>query len=236
MFFGIEKQGLDSCAFSSCNVRGEGIPDDYNVFGTNFFFFPFIQASDAFGKIFMRRLGITDLLGNEKILHQLTQGRGLEAPTLYRGDSVGAKLECAAVGLPASLGEHMFESVEAEISQLMFAIPAVKGIEFGSGFDFCRMYGSEANDAYAYENGKVVTKTNHCGGIVGGMTTGMPVTFSLALKPTPSIYLEQDSVNLAKKCNTTHKITGRHDPCIVPRAVPVVEAAAAIAIFDAILS
>ncbi len=152
-----------------------------------------------------------------------------------RGDSVGAKLECAAVGLPPSLGEHMFESVEAEICALMLAIPGVKGIEFGAGFDFCRMYGSEANDAYAYENGKVVTKTNHCGGIVGGMTTGMPVIFSLALKPTPSIFLEQDSVNLETKTNTKHKISGRHDPCIAVRAVPVVEACAAIALTSLML-
>jgi len=152
-----------------------------------------------------------------------------------RGDSVGAKLECAAVGLPAALGEHMFESVEAEITQLMFAIPAVKGIEFGAGFDFCRMYGSEANDAYEYVGGRVVTRTNHCGGITGGMTTGMPVIFSLALKPTPSIYLEQDSVNLENKTNVKHKITGRHDPCIAVRAVPVVEACTAIALTSLML-
>ncbi|MBE6612171.1 MAG: chorismate synthase [Ruminococcaceae bacterium] len=152
-----------------------------------------------------------------------------------KGDSVGAKLECAAVGLPPALGEHMFESVEAEISQLMFAIPAVKGIEFGAGFDFCRMYGSDANDAYEYRDGKVVTRSNNCGGIVGGMTTGMPVIFSLALKPTPSIYSEQQTVDLEKKCNTTHTIKGRHDPCIAVRAVPVVEACTAIALTSLML-
>lgn len=152
-----------------------------------------------------------------------------------KGDSIGAKLECAAVGLPTSLGEHMFESVEAEISQLMFAIPAVKGIEFGAGFDFCRMYGSEANDAYEYVDGKIVTKTNNCGGIVGGMTTGMPIIFSIAIKPTPSIFTEQDSVDMANGVNTKLKINGRHDPCIAVRAVPVIEAGCAIALTELML-
>lgn len=152
-----------------------------------------------------------------------------------RGDSVGAKLECAAIGLPVALGEHMFESVEAEISQMMFAIPAVKGIEFGAGFDFCKGYGSELNDAYEYKNGEVVTKTNNCGGIVGGMTTGMPLVFSVVVKPTPSIFTEQDSVDLEKKENTVLKIEGRHDPCIAVRAVPVVEACCAVAITELML-
>ncbi len=152
-----------------------------------------------------------------------------------KGDSVGARLECAAVGLPAALGEHMFESVEAEISQLMFAIPAVKGIEFGAGFDFCRMYGSAANDAYEIVNGKIVTKTNNCGGIVGGMTTGMPIIFSVVVKPTPSIFTEQDSVDMVNGTNTKLKINGRHDPCIAVRAVPVIEAGCAIALTQLML-
>jgi len=147
-----------------------------------------------------------------------------------KGDSIGAKIECAAVGLETALGEHMFESVEAEISQMMFAVPAIKGIEFGAGFDFCHLYGSEANDSYEYKDGKVVTKTNNCGGIVGGMTTGMPVIFSVAIKPTPSIFLEQDSVDLANKCDTKLSIKGRHDPCIAVRAVPVIEACTAVAL------
>lgn len=152
-----------------------------------------------------------------------------------RGDSVGATIECAAAGLPVAVGEHMFESVESEISRLMFAIPGVKGIEFGAGFDFCRMYGSEANDAYEYSGGKVVCKTNRCGGIVGGMTTGMPIIFSVAMKPTPSIFLEQDSVDLAMKTNAKLTVKGRHDPCIAVRAVPVVEAAAAVALTNLLL-
>ncbi|MBR5539349.1 MAG: chorismate synthase [Clostridia bacterium] len=152
-----------------------------------------------------------------------------------RGDSVGAKLECAVLGIPCALGEHMFESVESEISQMMFAIPGVKGVEFGLGFDFCKGYGSELNDCYEYRDGKVVTKTNNCGGIVGGMTTGMPVVFSVAMKPTPSIFTEQDSVDMEKKENAIIKIEGRHDPCIAVRAVPVVEACCAVAITQLML-
>lgn len=152
-----------------------------------------------------------------------------------RGDSVGARLECIALGLPTALGEHMFESVEAEISQMMFAIPGVKGIEFGAGFDFSKMYGSTANDAYEYSGDKIVTKTNNCGGIVGGMTTGMPVVFSVAIKPTPSIFTEQDSVDMIKGENTRLSIKGRHDPCIAVRAVPVIEAGCAIALTELML-
>ena len=117
----------------------------------------------------------------------------------------------------------------------MFAIPGAKGVQFGAGFDFCRMYGSEANDVYEYRDGRVVTKTGNCGGIVGGMTNGMPVIFSVAMKPTPSIYLEQDTVDLENKTNAKLAIRGRHDPCISLRAVPVVESAAAIALTSLML-
>ncbi len=151
------------------------------------------------------------------------------------GDSVGAVIECAAVGVPPTLGEHIFESAEAEIAKMIFAVPAVKGIEFGAGFDFCRNYGSKLNDAYQFANGKVVTKTNNCGGIVGGMTTGMPIIFKVAMKPTPSIFLEQDSVNLETGENTKLNIHGRHDPCVAVRAVPVIEAACAVALTQLIL-
>ncbi len=152
-----------------------------------------------------------------------------------RGDSVGAVIECGMVGLPAALGEHMFGSVESSLSQLCFAIPGVKGIEFGAGFEFCRLYGTQANDLYEYRDGKVVTKTNNCGGIVGGMTTGMPLVFSVAMKPTPSIFIEQDTVDIEKHENVKLEIKGRHDPCIALRAVPVVESAAAIAMTDLML-
>ncbi len=153
-----------------------------------------------------------------------------------RGDSVGAKLECAAAGLPPALGEHMFGSVEGELSSLLFAIPGVKGVEFGAGFDFCRLYGSEANDAFEYRDGKVVTKTNRCGGILGGMTTGMPLIFRAAFKPTPSIAVEQSSVDLAAGMNVPLSVKGRHDPCVAVRAVPVIEAAAAVAVTNLMLT
>ncbi len=151
------------------------------------------------------------------------------------GDSVGGVVECAAIGLPVGLGEHMFMGVEARVSNAIFAIPAVKGIEFGQGFASVELRGSENNDPFEIKNGKVVTKTNNCGGILGGMTDGMPLIFRAAMKPTPSIGKEQDSVSLSRMENVKLTIKGRHDPCVVPRAVPVFEAACALAIMDMIL-
>ena len=149
-------------------------------------------------------------------------------------DSVGGVIQCRMLGVPAGLGEPMFGGLENRISQLVFAIPAVKGIEFGLGFEAAKLRGSENNDAYHMENGSIVTETNHCGGILGGISNGMPIVFRAAVKPTPSIGKPQDSVRLSEKQNEVLHIHGRHDPCIVPRAVPCMEAAAAIAIFDAL--
>ena len=151
------------------------------------------------------------------------------------GDSLGGVVECAAVGLPAGLGAPFFEGVEAVMAAQLFSIPAVKGVEFGAGFAAARLRGSENNDPFCVENGKIVTKTNHCGGILGGISNGMPVVFRAAFKPTPSISREQDSVSLSRMEETKLVIHGRHDPCIVPRAVPCVEAAAAIAVLDAVM-
>ena len=151
------------------------------------------------------------------------------------GDSVGGIVECVIRGVPGGLGSPMFDGVENRIAQLAFAIPAVKGIEFGSGFQAAAMRGSENNDPYTVEDGRVATCTNHAGGILGGITTGMPVLFRVAVKPTPSIASPQQTVNLDTMQPETLRITGRHDPCIVPRAVPVVEAVAAIAVADLIL-
>ena len=151
------------------------------------------------------------------------------------GDSIGGIVEVAVLGLPAGLGEHMFDGVENRISSIVFGIPAVKGIEFGNGFECARMRGSQNNDPFAIKDGKVVTQTNNCGGILGGMTSGMPLVFRAAMKPTPSIFTEQDSVDLNTMTATKLTIKGRHDPCIVLRAVPVFEAAAAIAITDMLL-
>lgn len=150
-------------------------------------------------------------------------------------DSVGGIIECAVTGLPAGLGEPMFGGVEGRIAQIVYGIPAVKGVEFGIGFEAANLRGSENNDDFRMEEGKVVTSTNHCGGILGGITSGMPLLFRAAIKPTPSISQAQQSVSLSRGENQELVVKGRHDPCIVPRAVPVVEAAAAIAIFDMLL-
>ena len=161
--------------------------------------------------------------------------RELIAQAKAAGDSVGGIVECAVTGLPAGLGEPMFGGVESRIAQLVYGIPAIKGVEFGMGFDCACVPGSQSNDAFAMVNGKIVTQTNNCGGILGGITTGMPVIFTAAFKATPSISCPQDTLNRVSGETEALRIQGRHDPCIVPRAVPVVEAAAAIAVYDLIL-
>ncbi|MEI6579434.1 MAG: chorismate synthase [Eubacteriales bacterium] len=147
-------------------------------------------------------------------------------------DSIGGVVECCAVGMPTGIGEPMFDGVENRLASAMFGIPAVKGIEFGIGFAAAKMHGSENNDPYFFEDGKVKTLTNNHGGILGGITTGMPIILRVAFKPTPSIGIEQNSVKLSEKTNSTIKIEGRHDPCIVPRAVVAVEAVTAIVLLD----
>ena len=147
-------------------------------------------------------------------------------------DSIGGEVECRILGLPAGLGSPFFDSVESVLSHLFFSIPAVKGVEFGSGFALSVMRGSEANDAFSVENGKVVTQTNHAGGINGGITNGMPVICRLAVRPTPSIARTQASVSLKRMQNEELAIHGRHDPCILPRVTPVVESMAAIGVLD----
>lgn len=150
-------------------------------------------------------------------------------------DSVGGVVECAVVGLPVGLGEHIFDGMESRIASAAFSVPAVKGIEFGAGFASSCKRGSENNDEYYTDGTSVKTKTNNAGGILGGMTTGMPLIFRCAVKPTPSIGKEQNSVNLSTIENVKLTVGGRHDPCIVQRAVPVFEAVAAISVYDALL-
>ncbi len=161
--------------------------------------------------------------------------RELIAQAREAGDSVGGIIECAVTGLPAGVGEPMFGGVESRIAQIVYGIPAVKGVEFGIGFDCACVPGSQSNDSYGIVDGKIVTHTNNAGGILGGITTGMPVIFTTAFKATPSIACPQQSVSLRDMTNRELVVKGRHDPCIVPRAVPVVEAAVAIAIYDLIL-
>ena len=152
------------------------------------------------------------------------------------GDSVGGVIECRIEGLPAGVGEPMFDGLENRIAQALFGIPAVKGIEFGAGFAAAEMRGSQCNDPFVLDSeGNVVTENNNHGGILGGISSGMPVIFRTAFKPTPSIAKAQRSVDMEKGVETCLEIRGRHDPCIVPRALPCVEAAAAVAVYDLIL-
>lgn len=152
-----------------------------------------------------------------------------------RLDSLGGIIEVCALGLPGGIGGAMYSGVESVLAPILFGIPAVKGVEFGAGFHSARLTGSVNNDAFYYdEDGNVKTKTNHHGGILGGITTGMPLIARVALKPTPSIGIEQDSVDLDKKENTKLTVTGRHDPCVAVRAVPIVEAAVALGLLDCI--
>jgi len=147
-------------------------------------------------------------------------------------DSVGGVIEGVVTGLPVGVGEPFFDSVESTLAHLFFSIPAVKGVDFGAGFRAASMRGSEHNDPFVIVNGRVATGTNHAGGILGGLTTGMPVTFRVAVKPTASIAKPQRSVDLERMEPTEIVVTGRHDPCIVPRAVPVVENVAAMGLLD----
>ena len=152
------------------------------------------------------------------------------------GDSVGGILQSAVIGIPAGVGEPWFDSLESMLSHALFSIPGVKGVEFGLGFGFADLYGSEANDPFATDGEKIFTKTNNNGGINGGISNGMPITFNVAVRPTPSIFKEQDTVSLSKMENTALKIEGRHDPAIIHRARAVVDAISVIAIADALVT
>ena len=151
-----------------------------------------------------------------------------------QGDSVGGCIECAITGLDGGIGEPFFESIESKLASLLFSVPAVKGVQFGKGYELTKMYGSQANDSFEYKDGKVITSTNNNGGILGGLSTGMPIVFDVAIKPTPSIFKEQNTIDVSKKENTKLSLKGRHDSCIVVRAVPVIEAVSAIAVYDLI--
>lgn len=151
------------------------------------------------------------------------------------GDSVGGIIECIANGLPVGLGEPIYSSMESMLSRVLFGVPAVKGVEFGLGFDYANALGSKANDSYSISNGEVKLNSNNNGGITGGLTNGAPMCFRVVVKPTPSISIEQDSISLKNMTNAKLKVRGRHDSCIVPRAVVVIESVANAVILDAIL-
>lgn len=164
-----------------------------------------------------------------------TKMRDAIADAKADGDSLGGVIECFVTGLPAGLGDPMFGGLESRIAQIVFGIPAVKGVQFGAGFAAAAMRGSHHNDPIVIKDGKIATATNNAGGILGGISNGMPLSFRVAVKPTPSIAVQQNTVSLSAGQEKDLTVTGRHDPCIVPRAVPVVEAAAALAMFDVYL-
>ncbi|MEG2413667.1 MAG: chorismate synthase [Clostridia bacterium] len=164
--------------------------------------------------------------GKEKEIAQVV------ADARKQGDSVGGGIEVAICGVSAGVGQPFFNSIESTLAGLLFSVPAVKGIEFGNGFAMTEMFGSQANDQFCLQDGKIKTITNNNGGVCGGIANGMPIVFNVAIKPTPSIYKEQQSVNLATMQEEKLTIEGRHDPCIVVRALPVIESVAAIAIYE----
>ena len=211
----LEEKGIKINAYISAIAGVSG--RSYSDYDTDSFHFNF---SD-------KNFPLIDDGVREKMLAEIESARS-------NGDSVGGKIDCVVTGVPVGAGEYMFDSIESVISHLAFSVPAVKGIEFGSGFSITEMKGSTANDAFYYDGEKIKTKTNHNGGINGGIANGMPITFRVAVKPTPSIAIEQDSIDMQTKTNVKLKIKGRHDACIVPRAVPVIEAVAAIAVLDSL--
>lgn len=181
---------------------------------------------------------IVELAGKDFAVMDDAIGEKMQAKILEAKaelNSVGGVIEAMVTNVPAGLGAPYFDSVESRLSHALFSVPAVKGVEFGDGFGISAMTGAEANDQLHYEEGKIVAETNHNGGITGGITNGMPVIFRVAIKPTPSISREQKTISLQEKCDTTLTIVGRHDPCIVQRAVPVIEAVTAWTMWDLLL-
>ena len=191
-------------------------------------FHPLGESAELFKALSTQKLPVLDTEAGEKMEAAILSAKA-------EGDSVGGIVECMITGLPVGLGDPFFDSLESELSHMMFSVPAVKGIEFGDGFALAGMKGSSANDPMHYEDGRVVIEENHNGGILGGISNGNPVVFRLAIKPTASIGKEQHTVNVTEGKDTLLTIGGRHDPCIIPRAIPVIETAAALVVLDEML-
>ena len=190
--------------------------------------FPLHPTAELFEKLAAKDFPVLDDGAGERMQQAILAAR-------EELDSVGGIVECAAIGLPAGLGDPMFDGVENRLAAALFGIPAVKGVEFGAGFAAARSRGAENNDAFSVQNGAVVTDTNHAGGILGGITNGMPILLRTAMKPTPSIARAQKTVRLSQMEEIPLEIRGRHDPCIAHRAVPVVEAVTAAVLLDLLL-
>ena len=187
------------------------------------------ESADTFSELAQKTFPVIDDGAGEAMQEKILAAK-------QNCDSVGGVIECMAINLPAGIGAPFFDSLESRLAHALFSVPAVKGIEFGKGFALTQMPGSEANDQMYYYNGVVKTYTNNNGGITGGITNGMPVLFKAAVKPTPSIAKVQKTVDLSTESDTELVITGRHDPCIVQRAVPVIEGVAAWVILDMLLA
>lgn len=190
--------------------------------------FPLYPTKELFDGLAAKPFPVLDDLAGQRMQAVILEAR-------QKLDSVGGIIECAAVGLPAGLGDPMFDGVENRLASALFGIPAVKGVEFGLGFGSARIRGSENNDPFTVVDGRIVTETNRSGGILGGITNGMPVTLRVAIKPTPSISQAQRTVSLSANEEAELIIRGRHDPCIAHRAVPVVEAVTATVLLDLLL-
>lgn len=190
--------------------------------------FPLRPTRELFEAVAAKPFPVLDDQAGERMQSLILEARQAQ-------DSVGGVIECAATGMPAGLGDPMFGGVENRLASALFGIPAVKGVEFGDGFAAARAHGSENNDPFIMEGGRVAAETNHAGGILGGITSGMPVVLRTAMKPTPSIARPQRTVSLSAGADTELVIHGRHDPCIAHRAVPVVEAVTAAVLLDLLL-
>lgn len=190
--------------------------------------FPLRPTRELFESVAAKPFPVLDDQAGERMQSLILEARQAQ-------DSVGGVIECAATGMPAGLGDPMFGGVENRLASALFGIPAVKGVEFGDGFAAARAHGSENNDPFIMEGGRVAAETNHAGGILGGITSGMPIVLRTAMKPTPSIARPQRTVSLSAGADTELVIHGRHDPCIAHRAVPVVEAVTAAVLLDLLL-
>lgn len=192
-------------------------------------FNPLGEGAELFAELAQKAFPVLDDAAGEAMQQKILAAKA-------ECDSVGGVIECMAINMPAGVGSPFFDSLESRLAHALFSVPAVKGIEFGKGFALAEMRGSEANDQMHYEDGKVKTYTNNNGGITGGITNGMPVLLRVAIKPTPSIAKVQKTVDLSTKTDTELAITGRHDPCIVQRAVPVIEGVTAWVLLDMLLA